>query len=45
MMVAKAKEDLEQELVDKEEEKMRYLAEKAPQIQTARMNLEELKVQ
>ena len=45
LMVAKAKEDLEQELVDKEEEKMKYLEEKAPPIQTTRMSLEELKVQ
>lgn len=44
LMVAKAKDDLEQELVDKEAEKERYLAEKAPQIQTSGMSFAELQV-
>uniref|UniRef100_A0AAY5F4M0 Troponin I type 1b (skeletal, slow) n=1 Tax=Electrophorus electricus TaxID=8005 RepID=A0AAY5F4M0_ELEEL len=42
MMVAKAKEMLEQELMDKEEEKERYLAEKAPPVQTSRLSFDEL---
>ncbi|XP_072237800.1 troponin I type 1b (skeletal, slow) [Leuresthes tenuis] len=42
-MAAKAKEELEQELVEKEEEKEKYLEEKAPPIQTSGMSLEELR--
>ncbi|KAM7402481.1 hypothetical protein PAMP_017717 [Pampus punctatissimus] len=44
LMVAKAKEDLEQELVEKEEQKERYLEEKAPPIQTSNMSLAELQI-
>lgn len=43
-MVAKAKEDLEQELVEKEEQKEKYLEEKSPPMQTSRMSLAELQV-
>ncbi|XP_072308233.1 troponin I, slow skeletal muscle-like isoform X2 [Eucyclogobius newberryi] len=43
LMVAKAKEELEQELLEKEEEKARYLDEKAPPIQANSMTPEELK--
>lgn len=43
-MVAKAKDDLEQELVDKEAEKERYLAEKAPPLHTREMSFAELQV-
>ncbi|XP_072539269.1 troponin I type 1b (skeletal, slow) [Salminus brasiliensis] len=42
LMVAKAKEELEQELIEKEEEKERYLAEKAPPLQTSSMSFAEL---
>ncbi|KAM4613156.1 troponin I type 1b (skeletal, slow) [Polymixia lowei] len=42
MMVARAKEELEQELEEKEEEKAKYLEENAPPIQTAGMSLAEL---
>uniref|UniRef100_A0A8C2IW57 Troponin I type 1b (skeletal, slow) n=1 Tax=Cyprinus carpio TaxID=7962 RepID=A0A8C2IW57_CYPCA len=42
LMVAKAKDELEQELVDKEAEKDRYLAEKAPPLQTSGMSFAEL---
>ncbi|KAI5619558.1 troponin I type 1b (skeletal, slow), partial [Silurus asotus] len=42
LMVAKAKEMLEQEMMDKEEEKQQYLEEKAPAIQTGGMSLAEL---
>uniref|UniRef100_A0A671K7S5 Troponin I, slow skeletal muscle-like n=1 Tax=Sinocyclocheilus anshuiensis TaxID=1608454 RepID=A0A671K7S5_9TELE len=42
LMVAKAKDELEQELVDKEAEKERYLAENAPLLQTSGMSLAEL---
>lgn len=44
MMVAKAKEMLEQEVMEKEEEKQRYLAEKAPPLQTGGMSFAELQV-
>lgn len=44
LMVAKAKEMLEQEVIDKEEEKERYLEEKAPPVQTGRMSFAELQV-
>ncbi|KAJ8393570.1 hypothetical protein AAFF_G00060430 [Aldrovandia affinis] len=42
LMVAKAKEELEQEIVDKEEEKERYLAERAPPLRTSGMSFDEL---
>ncbi|TRY89621.1 hypothetical protein DNTS_021514, partial [Danionella cerebrum] len=42
LMVAKAKEELEQELADKEGEKERYLSEKAPPLQTSGMSFAEL---
>ncbi|KAI1893062.1 hypothetical protein AGOR_G00140010 [Albula goreensis] len=42
LMVAKAKEELEQEIVDKEEEKERYLAERAPPLRTGGMSFAEL---
>ncbi|KAG7251251.1 hypothetical protein CRUP_028211 [Coryphaenoides rupestris] len=42
MMVARATEELEQELEVKEEEKTKYLEEKAPPIQTSGMSLDEL---
>lgn len=44
LMVAKAKEMLEQELMEKEEEKERYLAEKVPALQTGGMSFAELQV-
>lgn len=43
-MVAKAKEELEQELEEKEEQKAKYLEEKSPPIQTGSMSLAELQV-
>lgn len=43
-MVAKAKEELEQEMEEKEEEKGKYLEEKSPPIQTSGMSLTELQV-
>ena len=45
MMVARAKEDLEQELEEKEEEKLKYLEEKAPPMQISYMSLTELEVE
>ncbi|XP_068610201.1 troponin I, slow skeletal muscle [Brachionichthys hirsutus] len=42
LMVAKAKEELEQEALVKEEEKERYLAERAPPVRTSGMNLQQL---
>ncbi|XP_029550784.1 troponin I, slow skeletal muscle isoform X3 [Salmo trutta] len=44
LMVAKAKEEIEQEMVDKEEEKERYLAERAPALQTGGMSFAELQI-
>lgn len=44
LMVAKAKEMLEQEVLDKEEDKQRYLSEKAPPLQTGGMSFAELQV-
>lgn len=44
LMVAKAKEELEQEMEEKEEEKGKYLEEKSPPIQTSGMSLTELQV-
>lgn len=43
-MAAKAKEDLEQELVEKEEQKAKYLEEKSPPVQTSGLSLAELQV-
>lgn len=43
-MVAKAKEELEQEMVEKEEQKAKYLEEKVPSIQMSGMSITELKV-
>lgn len=42
LMVARAKEELEQELADKQEEKEKYLYEKAPPLQTSGMSFAEL---
>ncbi|XP_069547223.1 troponin I, slow skeletal muscle-like [Brachyistius frenatus] len=42
MMVARAKEELEQEMVEKEEQKENYLEDKAPPMQTSSMYLSEL---
>lgn len=44
LMVAKAKEELEQESEDKEDQKAKYLEEKAPPIQTGGLSLAELRV-
>lgn len=44
LMVAKAKEELEQEMEEKERQKAQYLEEKAPPIQTSGMSLAELQV-
>lgn len=44
LMVAKAKEELEQEVVVKEEEKDKYLAERAPPLHTSGMSLAQLQV-
>lgn len=44
LMVAKAKEELEQEILVKEEEKQKYLAERAPPLNTSGLNLEQLQV-
>ena len=44
MMVARATEELEQELEEKEEEKTKYLEEKMPPLQTSGMSLDELQV-
>lgn len=43
-MVAKAKEELEQEILIKEEEKQKYLAERAPPLNTSGLNLQQLQV-
>lgn len=43
-MVAKAKEELEQEIVEKDEQKAKYLEEKAPPIQTGGLSLAALRV-
>ncbi|KAL2104224.1 hypothetical protein ACEWY4_001092 [Coilia grayii] len=42
LMVAKAKEDLEQEILDKEEEKQRYLAERVPPLKTSGLSFADL---
>lgn len=44
LMVAKAKEELEQEILIKEEEKQKYLAERAPPLNTGGLNLQQLQV-
>lgn len=44
-MVAKAKEELEQEMVEKEEQKEKYLEEKVPPLQISGMSATELKVE
>lgn len=44
LMVAKAKEELEQELEEKEEQKAKYLEEKTPPIQTSGVSFAELQV-
>ncbi|XP_032370553.1 troponin I type 1b (skeletal, slow) isoform X2 [Etheostoma spectabile] len=44
LMVAKAKEELEQELEEKEEQKAKYLEEKSPPIQTSGKSLAELQI-
>lgn len=44
LMVAKAKEELDQEVLDKEEEKQRYLMENIPPLQTQGMSFAELQV-
>ncbi|XP_061639685.1 troponin I, slow skeletal muscle-like isoform X2 [Phyllopteryx taeniolatus] len=44
LMVAKAKEDLEQELAEKEEQKEKYLEEKTPALNINSMSLEELQI-
>lgn len=43
-MVAKAKEELEQEILIKEEEKQKYLTERAPPLNTSGLNLQQLQV-
>lgn len=43
-MVAKAKEELDQEVLDKEEDKQKYLMEKAPPLPTQSMSFSELQV-
>lgn len=42
--MARAKEELDQELVEKEEEKERYLAENVPPPRTSGLSLAELQV-
>lgn len=42
--MAKAKEELEQEILIKEEEKQKYLAERAPPLNTSGLNLQQLQV-
>lgn len=44
LMVAKAKEELEQEMEEKEAQKEKYLEEKAPPIQISCMSIAELQV-
>lgn len=44
LMVAKAKEELEQEILVKEEEKHKYLAERAPPLNTSGLSLAQLQV-
>ncbi|XP_061592044.1 troponin I, slow skeletal muscle isoform X2 [Cololabis saira] len=42
LMVAKAKEELEQEVLDKEEEKEKYLTERAPALHAGALSLAQL---
>ncbi|XP_041954247.1 troponin I, slow skeletal muscle isoform X1 [Alosa sapidissima] len=42
LLVAKAKEELEQEILDKEEEKQRYLAERVPPLKTSGISFADL---
>lgn len=42
--MAKAKEELEQEILVKEEEKQKYLAERAPPLNTSGLSLAQLQV-
>lgn len=42
--MAKAKEELEQEILVKEEEKQKYLSERAPPLNTSGMNIQQLQV-
>lgn len=42
--MAKAKEELEQEILVKEEEKQKYLLERAPPLNTSGLNLQQLQV-
>lgn len=44
LMVAKAKEELEQEILVKEEEKHKYLSERAPPLNTSGLSLAQLQV-
>uniref|UniRef100_A0A3Q2VDW5 Troponin I type 1b (skeletal, slow) n=1 Tax=Haplochromis burtoni TaxID=8153 RepID=A0A3Q2VDW5_HAPBU len=44
LMVAKAKEELEQEIVEKDEQKAKFLEEKAPPIRTGGLSLAELRI-
>lgn len=44
LMVAKAKEELEQEFLVKEEEKQKYLEEKAPPLNTGGLSVAQLQV-
>lgn len=44
LMVAKAKEELEQEILVKEDEKEKYLAERAPPLNTSGLSLAQLQV-
>lgn len=44
LMVAKAKEELEQEILDKEEEKQKYLADRAPPLNMSGLSLGQLQV-
>lgn len=43
-MVAKAKEELEQEILVKEDEKNKYLTERAPPLKTSGLSLAQLQV-
>lgn len=44
LMVTKAKEELEQEIVVKEDEKQSYLSERAPALNTSSLGLAQLQV-
>lgn len=45
LLLARAKEELEQEMEKKEEQKANYLDEKTPPIEIAGMSLDDLKVE